>query len=138
MGLDALGIGAIADFATNLVNRFFPDKTESEKAQLSLILTTMQNQMSMNQGQMDANKAEAANPSLFVSGWRPFVGWVCGGACAWNWVGLPLVLFLTKAFGHPVDGIAPADLTQMLPLLMGMLGMGALRTYEKTQGVAAK
>jgi hypothetical protein len=138
MGLDALGIGAIADFATSLVSRFFPDKTESEKAQLSLILTTMQNQMAMNQGQMDANKAEAANPSVFVSGWRPFVGWVCGGACAWNWVGLPVVMFLAKVFGHPVEGISPADLTQMLPLLMGMLGMGALRTYEKTQGVAAK
>ena len=137
MGLDALGIGAIADLAKDLVGRFFPDKTEAEKAQMSLILTTMQNQMAMNQGQMDANKVEAANPSLFVSGWRPFVGWVCGSACAWNWVGLPVVLFIAKAAGHAVD-VKPADLTQMLPLLMGLLGMGALRTYEKTQGVAAK
>jgi len=137
MGLDALGIGAIADLAKDLVGRFFPDKTEAEKAQMSLILTTMQNQMAMNQGQMDANKVEAANPSIFVSGWRPFVGWVCGSACAWNWVGLPVVLFIAKAAGHAVD-VKPADLTQMLPLLMGLLGMGALRTYEKTQGVAAK
>ena len=137
MGLDALGIGAIADLAKDLVGRFFPDKTEAEKAQMSLILTTMQNQMAMNQGQMDANKVEAANPSIFVSGWRPFVGWVCGSACAWNWVGLPVVLFVAKASGHAVD-VKPADLTQMLPLLMGLLGMGALRTYEKTQGVAAK
>lgn len=136
MGLDALGIGAIADLAKDLVGRFFPDKTEAEKAQMSLILTTMQNQMAMNQGQMDANKVEAANPSIFVSGWRPFVGWVCGSACAWNWVGLPVVLFIAKAAGHAID-VKPADLTQMLPLLMGLLGMGALRTYEKTQGVAA-
>ena len=137
MALDALGIGAIADFASNLVNRFFPDKTEAEKGQLSLILTTMQNQMAMNQGQMDTDKVEAANTSLFVSGWRPFVGWVCGGACAWNWVGLPVVNAVATMAKHPL-ALAPADLTQMLPLLMGMLGMGALRTYEKLNGVAAK
>jgi hypothetical protein len=137
MGLDALGIGAIADLAKDLVGRFFPDKTEQEKAQMSLILTTMQNQMAMNQGQMDINKIEAANPSILVSGWRPFIGWVCGGACAWNWVGLPVVLFFAAAFGKEVK-VSPADLTQMLPLLMGMLGMGALRTYEKLNGVAAK
>jgi hypothetical protein len=137
MGLDALGIGAIADLAKDLVGRFFPDKTESEKAQMSLILTTMQNQMAMNQGQMDINKLEAQNPSLFVSGWRPFVGWVCGSACAWNWIGLPVANFVAAAFQHPLN-IAAADLTQMLPLLLGLLGMGALRTYEKTQGVDRK
>ena len=137
MGLDALGIGAIADLAKDLVGRFFPDKTETEKAQMSLILTTMQNQMAMNQGQMDINKLEAQNPSLFVSGWRPFVGWVCGSACAWNWIGLPVANFLAAAFQHPLN-IAAADLTQMLPLLLGLLGMGALRTYEKTQGVDRK
>lgn len=135
MGLDALGIGAIADLAKDLVGRFFPDKTESEKAQMSLILTTMQNQMAMNQGQMDTNKIEAANPNFFVSGWRPFVGWICGGACAWNWIGLPICLFIATSFGKKIE-VAPADISQMLPLLMGLLGMGALRTYEKTQGVA--
>ena len=135
MALDALGIGAIADLAKDLVSRFFPDKTETEKAQMSLILVTMQNQMAMNQGQMDINKVEAASPNFFVSGWRPWVGWVCGSACAWNWIGLPVANFLMAAFKHPL-AVAPADLTQMLPLLLGMLGMGALRTYEKTQGVS--
>lgn len=138
MGLDAFGIGAIADLAKDLVGRFFPDKTESEKAQMSLILTTMQNQMAMNQGQMDANKAEAANPSVFVSGWRPFIGWVCGLACAWNWLGLPITKAVLLAFHEDVSKFVPADLSQMFPLLLGLLGMGALRTYEKTQGVAAK
>lgn len=135
MGLDAFGIGAIADLAKDLVGRFFPDKTEQEKGQMALILATMQNQMAMNQGQMDINEVEAANPNFFVSGWRPWVGWVCGSACAWNWIGLPIAKFITELFGKTL-AIAPADLTQMLPLLMGLLGMGALRTYEKTQGVA--
>ncbi len=135
MGLDIAGIGAVADLAKDLVNRFFPSKTEEEKANMSLILATMQNQMAMNQGQMDIDKTEAASPSLFVSGWRPMVGWVCGSACAWNWVGLPIAKFGLAIFGK-VLAVAPADLTQMLPLLLGLLGMGALRTYEKTQGVA--
>jgi len=133
MGIDALGIGAIADFARDLVGRFFPDKTESEKGQMALILATMQNQMAMNQGQMDTNKVEAANPSLFVSGWRPFVGWVCGSACAWNWIGLPVAKFGAELFGKTLV-LQSADVSQILPLLLGMLGMGALRTYEKVQG----
>ena len=98
-------------------------------------LAILQGQIQMNQGQLGINQAEAQSSSLFVSGWRPFVGWVCGSACAWNWVGLPVLNFLAAALRHPL-AISPADLTQMLPLLMGMLGMGALRTYEKTQGVA--
>jgi len=138
MGFDLTGLSAIADLASNLVGRFFPDKTEQEKAQLSLVLTTMQNQMSMNQGQMDTNKVEAGSPSLFVSGWRPFVGWVCGAACAWNWIGLPVIKAGLLAFNQDASALQPADLTQMLPLLFGLLGMGALRTYEKTQGVAAR
>src|ERR1700704_2573287 len=48
--------------------------------------------------QIDVNKAEATNPSLFVSGWRPFIGWVCGTGCAWNWVGLPAAQFIALAF----------------------------------------
>ena len=130
MTLDIAGIGAVADLASNLVNKFFPDKTEQERAQISLMLTTIQ-------GQTDINKIEAANPKMFVSGWRPFVGWVCGSACAWNWVGLPAAKFFAAACGYPID-VAPADLSQMLPLLMGLLGMGALRTFEKLNGVAAK
>lgn len=130
MGLDVTGIGAVADLASNLINRFFPDKTEQEKAQLAATLQIIQ-------GQLDANKAEASNANVFVSGWRPFIGWVCGSACAWNWVGLPVVRFGATYFGHPID-MAPADLGEMMPILLGMMGLGGLRTIEKIQGVAAK
>lgn len=130
MSLDLTGIGAVADLANNLVSRFFPDKSEAERAQISLMLATIT-------GQMDTNKIEAANPNVFVSGWRPFVGWVCGAACAWNWIGLPVAKACAALIGHPLV-IEPADLSQMFPLLMGLLGMGALRTYEKINGVAAK
>ena len=128
MGVDIAGIGAVADLATGLINRFFPDKGEAEKAQLAATLTIIQ-------GQLEVNKVEAANPRTFVAGWRPFIGWVCGLACAWNWMGLPIAKVVCGAAGHPLQ-VSPADLTEMFPILIGMLGIGGLRTYEKVKQVA--
>lgn len=127
---DITGIGAVADLAGTVINKIWPDKSEQEKQQLQAAIMVVQ-------GQLDINKAEASNPSAFVSGWRPFVGWVCGSACAWNWVGLPIAKFAMAMIGHPVN-ISPADLGEMLPLLIGMLGLGGYRTIEKINGVAAK
>lgn len=81
--------------------------------------------------------AEATSPSggAFTSGWRPFIGWVCGVACAWNWIGLPVAKFAAAYLGHPM-AFSAADLSDMWPLLMGMLGLGGLRTFEKVKGVA--
>ena len=73
---------------------------------------------------------------MFVSGWRPFIGWVCGMACAWNWIGLKVALFIAAYFGKNLN-ITPADITEMMPVLLGMLGLGGMRTVEKIQGVAA-
>ena len=135
MGIDIAGIGSVADLAGSIIGKIWPDKTQTEKDQMAQAMALLQAQVSMNTGQMEINKVEASNPSLFASGWRPALGWICGSACAWNWVGLPVVTFGCSAFGVTVD-VKPADLTQMLPILMGMLGLGAYRTYEKTQGVA--
>lgn len=128
MALDP--VTAIADLAKTAVNAIWPDKTETEKAQLAAAVTLVQ-------GQMQINQAEAANPSVFVSGWRPFIGWVCGAGCAWNWVGLPIVK-AALAYAGVKLAISPADLSEMMPLLLGMLGLGGLRTVEKINGVAAK
>lgn len=130
MGLDIAGIGAVADLAKTAVNAIWPDKTETEKAQLASAVALVQ-------GQMQINQTEAANPSLFVSGWRPFIGWVCGGGCAWNWIGLPIAKAVLIFFGYKL-AISPADLGEMMPLLLGMLGLGGLRTVEKINKVAAK
>ena len=72
---------------------------------------------------------------MLVSGWRPFIGWVCGVACAWNWLGLSIAKMVAELFGHPI-ALSPADISEMLPVLMGMLGLGTLRTFEKVKGVA--
>lgn len=83
--------------------------------------------------QLQVNLAEAQSKSLFVAGWRPFVGWVCGSAFAWCFVVQPLLTFALVAGGHPLQ-LPALDLSQMMPVLLGMLGLGALRTYEKVQG----
>lgn len=126
---DLTGLGSVADLAKDVIGRIWPNKTEQEKAEIAAALVVVQ-------GQLDVNKVEAANPNVFVAGWRPFIGWVCGAACAWNWIGLPVVKAVLTLSGGPVLTLAPADLTEMLPVLMGMLGLGALRTHEKVKGVA--
>ena len=122
-------LSAVADLANSVVNKIWPDKTESEKAQLAAAVLIVQ-------GQLDINKAEASSPSLFVAGWRPFIGWVCGTACAWNWVGLAVAKFVALTFfNHSID-LHQADISEMMPVLMGMLGLGGLRTFEKVKGVS--
>lgn len=128
--MSATGLGEVAELATTVIGKIWPDKTEQEKAQLAAAV-------SLVQGQLEINKVEAANPSLFVSGWRPAIGWACGAGCIWNWVGLPIAKAGLLLAGIKLE-ISPADLTEMMPLLLGMLGLGGLRTYEKVQGVAAK
>lgn len=128
--IDLTGLGAISDLAGTVINKIWPDKTEAEKQQLAAAVMVVQ-------GQLDINKVEAANPSAFVSGWRPFIGWVCGAGCAWNWVGLPVGKFALALLGISVN-MSPADLSEMMPLLIGMLGLGGYRTVEKIKGVAAK
>lgn len=128
MSFDITGVGAVADLASTVINKIWPDKSEQEKQELAAAVLVVS-------GQLEINKSEAANPNAFVSGWRPFIGWVCGAGCAWNWIGLPVVKAGLVAFGHPLD-VNPADLSEMMPLLLGMLGLGGLRTVEKINGVA--
>ena len=128
MALDPVtaGLGLV----DTVISRIWPDKTEQEKQQLAAAV-------SLVQGQIAINQAEASNPSILVSGWRPFIGWVCGMACAWNWIGLKIALFVAAYLGHELK-LAPADIGEMMPVLLGMLGLGGLRTAEKINGVAAK
>jgi hypothetical protein len=128
----------IFDLVGKVVDRLIPDKAAADKAKLDMMATLQTQEFSLALEQIKVNAQEASNPSIFVSGWRPFIGWVCGAGCAWNWIGLPAAKFLAVAiWNHPI-AIAPADLGEMMPLLFGLLGLGGLRTVEKINGVAAK
>jgi len=128
MALDPLtaGIG----LASTIIGKIWPDKSAAEAAQLAAAVALVQSQM-------DVNKVEAAHPSVFVSGWRPAIGWICGAAFAWNWVGLPIAKMGLAIAGISLD-LSPASMAEMMPVLLGMLGLSGLRSFEKSQGVAAK
>ena len=85
--------------------------------------------------QIDVNKTEAASSSIFVAGWRPFIGWVCGLAFAWHFLMLPIVTAVLATLMIPF--VPPAfEMQALLTVLGGMLGLGAMRTHEKVNGVA--
>lgn len=133
-----LGIGS------KVIDKIWPDPVQRDAAKLELLKLQQSGELAQLTAdtnlmieQIKVNQAEAQNPSVFVSGWRPAIGWVCGLACGWNWIGLPIAKLALEISGHPI-ALSPADLTEMLPVLMGMLGLGGLRTIEKLQGRAAK
>lgn len=135
------GLGEIFTFASSVIDKIFPDKTQADAAKAALAQAQLQGQLAEAQAAWDNAKqqavvdaAEAANTSMWVSGWRPGVGWSCAAAFAWAYIGQPVGAFLLAVAGHKVD-LPSLDLSGMMPVLLGLLGLGAMRTYEKTQGV---
>ncbi len=116
-----------------LLSRVIPDKSERDR--LAHEIATMAEKQAHEQimAQVEVNKQEAAHKSLFVAGWRPFIGWTCGIAMAFNYIGVPLVETVSVLYGTPLV-INPLDLATMMPVLLGMLGLGGMRTYEKRVG----
>jgi hypothetical protein len=142
MAVDPISI--LLGIGSKVIDKIWPDPAQRDAAKLELLKMQQSGELAQLSAdtnlmieQIKVNQAEAQNPSVFVSGWRPGVGWVCVAACGWNWIGLPVAKVIAVILGHPID-LAPADLTEMLPILMGMLGLGGLRTIEKLQGRAAK
>ena len=120
------------------VLRLIPDKNaraEAKELFEGQMLTAM---TALVQGQLDINKQEAAHPSIFVAGWRPFIGWVCGIALVWNFIIQPLLLWVAwmmPELGIDMSTAPKLDASELMTVLLGMLGLGGLRTYEKRLGV---
>lgn len=135
---DTLGLGKVASV---LVDRLVKDKnlegrTEAElamiQAELEKVLVESSQQAML--AQIKVNEQEAKHPSIFVSGWRPAVGWVCVLGLVFNFFVSPGLKWYT-AIKHPDIEIPEVDMAQLMFLLSGMLGFGGLRTYEKVRGV---
>ena len=90
---------------------------------------------SANLAQIEVNKAEAAHKSIFVAGWRPSVGWVCSLAMLYHFILAPMIQF-GFALGGIEQELPEFDFSQLSTVLMGMLGLGGLRTFEKMKGVS--
>lgn len=130
-------LSAIAGLADTLINKIWPDPAARASAEAQLIKAQMDAALASVQQQIDINKIEAASTNVFVSGWRPFVGWACGAAFAGHFIVLPLLNWIVQLFGHaPI--VVPFDMDTLSTVLMGLLGLGTLRTVEKVRGVAAR
>ena len=120
---------------TGLLDKFIEDK--DQKARLAHDVATMaqKHAQELAKAQLDVNKVEAAHKSLFVAGWRPAVGWVCCVGLGCNYLFIPMANFVL-VLSHSNVIVPPLDLSGMMPVLMGMLGLGAMRSYEKVNGVS--
>jgi len=132
MALDP--VTAMLDIGGKVIDRLWPDSVQAAQAKLELIKLQQSGDLAQIAGQLEINKTEAASSNAFTSGWRPFVGWTCGAGFAVQFVIGPLGEWASTLAGHPVK-FPQMDLGTMMPLLFGMLGLGAYRTAEKIQGV---
>lgn len=120
---------------TGLLDKFIEDK--DQKAALAHEISTMSEKhaLELAKGQMEINKVEASNANIFVSGWRPFIGWTCGLGMFGNFITIPFANFALALLDIEIT-IPLVPLETMMPVLMGILGLGAMRTYEKKTGVS--
>ena len=130
-------ISAALDLGNTLITRIFPDPAQADAAKLKLLELQKNGELAAMTAQTDINKEEAKSSSLFVSGWRPAIGWVCALALAYQYLLRPLGGTIASIFGVTIPPLPGLD-DNLWQLMMGMLGMGGLRTFEKVQGVASK
>ena len=120
---------------TGLLDKFIEDK--DQKAALAHEIATMSQKhaQELNLSQIEVNKAEAQSGSLFKGGWRPAVGWVCAIAFLYHFLLKDIIIFVCAFAGVEVPDLLEFDMSTLLTVLGGMLGIGGLRTYEKQKGL---
>lgn len=126
---------AIVEIGGRLLDKIIPDKDARERAQAELLKAAQDQDFQKAMGQLEVNKVEAQHASLFVAGWRPAVGWICVVGLAYNFLAYPLLTWLVAATGAEINP-PPLLSENLMELVLGMLGLGALRSFEKFKGVA--
>ena len=127
-------IPALIPLVGDVLDRFFPDKEKAEQAKREIESQLTEHLASIDLAQLEVNKAEAKSRNVFIAGWRPFIGWTCGLALCWTYILQPVAQFVLAQTGHLID-LPGLDMSTMMPVLLGMLGLGGLRTWEKQKGV---
>ena len=125
-------VGPIA----SLLDKFITDK--DKRVELAHEIATMaeRHAQELALAQLEVNKQEAAHRNIFVAGWRPFIGWICGVSVAWHFVLSPVAVFVATLAGTEIPPLPAFDMDSLMTVLLGLLGLGGLRTWEKTKGVA--
>ena len=130
-------IEAASTFLSGLMKRVFPEKMSEEvaaKMQQELTLALLNGELQPMLAQLQVDAKEAEHDSIFVAGWRPFIGWVCVSALAYQFIAQPFLAFILAAFQVNLGPLPSLDYGSLSTVLMGMLGLGAMRSYEKIKG----
>ena len=128
-------LGSLVQPVTGLLDKFIEDKDQKNKLAHEISTMAERHAQELAKGQLEINKAEAQSRNIFVAGWRPFIGWTCGVAMAYNYVVHPIMIFRLAQLDYLV-ALPALDLGEMMPVLMGMLGLGGLRSFEKYKGIS--
>jgi len=131
--MNPLFLGPVLEIGKTLLDRFIPDPEKKREAEAEFLKQAMDGELKQVIAQLEINAREAAHPSTWVAGWRPYFGWVGGTAFAYVGIIKPLLTWWATIKGWPI----PPDIdTEFLWVVVsGMLGIGGLRTYEKAKGV---
>lgn len=129
MALDP--VTAVLEIGGKLIDKLWPDPTQRDAAKLEMLKLQQAGELAEITGQLEINKIEAAHSNIWVSGWRPGIGWVCGAGLAYQFLVYPIAIAW-------LPDIVSLDMGTLLTLLAGMLGFGGMRTAEKINGVATK
>lgn len=120
----AFGIDDAIAAGLKIVDKFVPDPAEKAKAEQAL----RQDLMQWDKAQTDVNAVEAANPNVFVSGWRPMIGWIGALGLAYQYCIRPISIGMGAAHLPPLDG-------SLMELVIALLGLGGMRSWEKYKGL---
>jgi hypothetical protein len=130
-------IDAVLNIGGKLIDRLWQDPDKKAQAQLELFKLQQSGELQVIAAQLEINKIEAASPSTFVAGWRPAMGWVCVLAFATQFLIGPIGTWVAMLFGKLLT-FPTLSLNELMPILLGMLGLVGARSFEKVNGVAAK
>lgn len=142
MGLDLTGLGSVFDFGAKVIDKVWPDPAQRDAAKLELFkaqqageFKEMDQVFELAKAQVNVNAVEAASTDPFTSRWRPFIGWICGAGLGIQFIANPIATWVAALLGHPI-AFPALDLGTLMTLLFGMLGLGAMRSLDKKNGVA--
>lgn len=121
---------------TAVLDKVIPDKDERNRLAHEIATMAEKHAHESAMAQVDVNKEEAKHRNVFVAGWRPMIGWTCGIALAWHFVVAPMVVFVSAYTGFILPELPVFDMDSLMTVLLGMLGLGGLRTYEKHKGIS--
>ena len=126
---------AIVEIGARLLDKIIPDKSARDRAQAELLRAAQDQDFQKAMGQLEVNKMEAQHSSLFVAGWRPAMGWICVVGLCYNFLLYPMLTWLVVVTSAELTP-PPLLSENLMELVLGMLGLGALRSFEKWKGVS--